>query len=83
MRVPVLKFYVFLLLSFKVTLWSNIAILPKTWDQIFKTVFPKKNFLFSISSSKRSRNMRKVCVKLRNANIYPPCGHIFNIHFFK
>ena len=31
---------------FQVSLWTNIAILPQTWDQISKTVFPTLSFCF-------------------------------------
>ena len=78
-RFQVFKFYVFLLFLhffFKSTLWTNIAFFPQIWNLIFKTVFPKLFFLFSVQSSKLSINMRKLRVKLRNATIYPPWGPI-------
>ena len=73
--------FYFFALFFKVTLWTNIAILPQIWDHIFKTVFPKL-FFFSVQNSKLSRNMRKLRVKLRNATIYLPWGLIFKQSFF-
>ena len=45
-------------------------------DHISKTFFPKLELLFSIKSSKMYRHMSKLCVKLRNANIYPLQVHI-------
>ena len=73
-----LCFYFFALFFDKVTLWTNIAILPQIWAHIFKTVFPKLFFcLFSIQSSKLSKNLRNMRMKLRNTTIYPPWGLIF------
>ena len=48
---------------FKVIWWTNEAIFSHIWDHIFKTVFPKQFFLFSIWGSRMSRNMRKLRVK--------------------
>ena len=52
-------FCVFLLFCtfFKVTLWTNIAILPQTWDHISKTVF--LTFFFYI----KAQNCLETCVK--------------------
>ena len=72
----------FFALFFKVTLWTYIAFLPQIWDNFFRTVFLKLFFLFSFQSSKLSRNMRKLRVKLLNATIYPPWGPIFKKTFF-
>ena len=72
-------FFTFLHFIFKVTLLTNIAFLPPIWNSIFKTVFPKLFFLFSNKSSKLSRNLRKLRMKLRNATIYPTWGQIKKI----
>ena len=48
---------------FKVTLLTNMSMLPHIWDQIFKTVFSKHFLLFFTQSSKQSRNMHKLRVQ--------------------
>ena len=42
-----------------------------------KNIKLKNFFLFYIQSSPLSKNMRKLCVKLRNAYIYAPWGPVF------
>ena len=74
--------FYFFALFFIVTVWTTIEVLTQIWDHIFQTVFPILFFLFSIQSSKLSKNMRKLPVKLRNATIYPPWGPIFKNSFF-
>ena len=83
MQIQFSKFYVFYFfaLFFKVTLWTNIAFLPQIWDQIKQQFFLNYFFLFSIQSSQLSRNMCKLCVKLRNATIYPPWVWFFQNFF--
>jgi hypothetical protein len=44
---------------------------------IWKHFFSNIIVLFFIQRSKMSRNMHKLCVKLRNATIYPPWGPIW------
>ena len=66
-------FFAFL---FKVTLWTNRAILPPILDRIFKTVFPQLFFFVFPQSSQLSKNMRKLRVKLRNTTISPLEVHL-------
>ena len=40
--------------------------------QFFRHIKPRK-----------SRNMRKLCVKLRNASIHPPSGPVFKKYLFQ
>ena len=61
MRIKVFRFYVFLLFCtffFKLTLWTNIEFLPKIWDPIFKTDFPKPFFCFLLIA----QNCLEICV---------------------
>ena len=51
---------------------TKLVLFVNFWDPIFKTVFPKILFLSSILNLKMSRNMYKLCHKLRNGqNITP------------
>ena len=75
--------FYFFAFFFKVTLWTNIAFLSQIWNNIYKTAFLKLFFLFAIQSSKLSRNMHKVRVKLRNAPICPLEVQFSKILFFK
>ena len=47
-------------LLFKSVFWTNTVILPKIWEQIFKTVLLELLLFFAIQSSKMSRNMQKL-----------------------
>ena len=67
--------FYFFAFFFKVTLWTNIAILTQIWDHNVKKVYLKLLFfLFCTQSSKLSWNMHKLHVKLRNTTFYPPWG---------
>ena len=44
--------------------------------------FLNYTFIFSLQSSKMSRNMRKLCLKLCNVTIYPPWGSIVKKYLF-
>ena len=62
-----LCFY-FLHFFFKVTLWTNIAILPEIWDHIFKTVFPK---LFFVCFLFKAQNCLEICVNCAGKCVMP------------
>ena len=67
-------------------LWRILGTKPDLlvdfWDHIFKSVFPKQLFLFSILHSKLSRNMCKLCHKVRNGQNLPYESPNFRNHFF-
>ena len=66
-------------LFLKVVFWTHKPLFCKICDLIFKTVFPKHFFLFSIVHSKMSRNKCKLRHKLGKSHFYPMKVQISNI----
>ena len=78
----VFKIYVFLLFLHFFSNWFHVlrhSFYPKCETTFSKEFF----FLLSLQNSKISRNMCKLCVKLRNATIYPNWGPMFKKYFFQ
>ena len=62
-------------------LGTKLVILVNLWDPIFKTFFPKQ-FFFSTLKSKISKNMCKLCQKVRNSQNLPQRRPNFKNNFY-
>ena len=64
-------------------LGTKLVLLVDFWDHIFKTIFPKHFFLFSILDFRMSRNMCKLRRKVRNGQSLPHKCPNFTNYFFQ
>ena len=67
----------------KVIVWTNILFYHKSETRFTKQLFLNLFVLFSTQSSKLSRNICKLRVKLRNTTIYPTWGPISIFFLFQ
>ena len=70
--VLVLSCFLVFELKKKVVMWTHKLFPSQIGGHIFKTVFPEHFFLFSVLSSRMSKNICTLRHKVRNAQNIPP-----------